>query len=453
MIKKILWSCAIALISISTVFADENARDIYTVWNDFRAYANSSNTAYWFKALSSSSFLTNGMAKVKAIALIPMRYNNVWFNMLIYWNKNQELARVWSTPWYSTCNGTNNVCIWTFTTATLYNINNWHTQTNGTTINLAWYYTNDELDGKMTRFAILKISNWYSANGAFCMIYDTLNTAICEAWLNANPRILNNWTPNTQEWLTNDPLNFDIDFIWKSPRTTVSASNPSSVSTTLNNGNYCPSVAQLMAQYSINYNTWLCYATEYEMSWYQIIWRTTKTIFETFTDLNEFNQWNDIYAMYCKAPNTQETCMNAFTWNLDKYQIVASARDNWAYPKMLWNYCNMWLNYDPNTTTCVWSWILQREAPTREEIIESMLNWDYILQIPNENSVINQVCPEDDPNCMKNNWTRDVFGSLENIYNKITTLFKTRSWVNGILPNYIMWLWFVIILFTVLFKK
>ena len=83
-------------------------------------------------------------------------------------------------------------------------------------------------------------------------------------------------------------------------------------------------------------------------------------------------------------------------------------------------------------------------------------NWIIVTPWTNEswtNNVLNTInkCENGDRDCYVNN--RNFIESLGNIYGKITWLFKERNWVNWIIPNYILRITFLTILFTVIFKK
>ena len=226
--------------------------------------------------------------------------------------------------------------------------------------------------------------------------------------------------------------------------------------TNINNNYICPTIWQLMKNYWPNYNTWLCYNnTSY----------FNGTSFETVEQQDIFTIFNNDYQNYvnrisiyfnsCNTPATATTCQNAFSGEYKKYSIIANATNSNVDQKYLWNYCNMWLNYDPNATTCTTNtWYLD-EPPTTEEILED------IIPTPStttttwlRDNVFKSLCDgENDENCF---WTwdiRNVFKSMDNIYQKITWLFKERKGVNGIIPDYILRITFITILFTVIFKK
>ena len=119
----------------------------------------------------------------------------------------------------------------------------------------------------------------------------------------------------------------------------------------------------------------------------------------------------------------------------------------------------MWLNYDPNATTCVASGHLA-EQPTAEERLNDLINMNTGIPTPQtaelgtDNNVFNALCDPNDPTNCYGTWNvRDIVGSLESIYWKITGIFKQRNGVNGIIPDYILWITMLTLVFTILLKK
>lgn len=219
----------------------------------------------------------------------------------------------------------------------------------------------------------------------------------------------------------------------------------------------CPTIRQLMNNMWNQYNTGLCYnnTTYFNGESFETV--TKDDIFTIFNnDYENYTNRISIYRNNCNSTATQQNCQKAFSGEYKKYSIISNAINWGADEKKLWNYCNMWLNYDPNATNCVASWYI-KEEPTTEELLNEVTNTFEWIITPNTNStgntVFNSLCNENDPECYVKGNVRDVFWSLGNIYNKIVWLFEERKNVQGIIPDYILRITFITILFTIIFKK
>lgn len=232
--------------------------------------------------------------------------------------------------------------------------------------------------------------------------------------------------------------------------------------TNTNNNYVCPTIRQVMQNMWENYNTWLCYNNTTYFNWTNFEQIDKEDIFTIFNDdyQNYINRIS-IYRNNCTNANTTQACQNAFSGEYKKYSIISNAINSNVDEKKLRNYCNLWLNYDPNATTCVASWWWIKEEYTTEEKINDIIN-NWVIPTPdtnqqttgeNQNNVLNALnkCENWDRECYVNN--RNFIDSLKNIYWKITWLFKERNGVNWIIPNYILRITFLTILFTVIFKK
>ena len=221
------------------------------------------------------------------------------------------------------------------------------------------------------------------------------------------------------------------------------------------NNYYCPTFKQVLNNFWNNYNTWLCYNSTkyYDNNTNQFETITQDDIFTIFTNYEEYTNRINIYRNYCTTPATPTACNNAFSGEFKKYSIISKAINNKVDEKKLWNYCNIWLNYDLNATTCVASWYIA-EQPTTEELMQEILNWNTIkiteLNTPASWTILNTLLSWWERNDVA---TRDILWQIQQIEDKIWILFDTRSWVSGIIPDYILWLILLILLFTVLLKK
>lgn len=286
----------------------------------------------------------------------------------------------------------------------------------------------------------------------FCFSNNTYNKSICfyacwhtNCWSSTTDKIggatLHKNLTNSQNFWQN-LIDIPTNKIWTNdvyiPNTTPNTSK----------NIYCPRISELMKNAGEQYNTWLCYNDTLYMNWTQFETIEKKDIFTVFNnDYQEYINRVWLYRNNCRAPATQESCGNAFSGEFEKFSIISKAIRNNAEEKTLRNYCNIWLNYDPNATTCVASGYIKEEY-TNEELIQAIVNREYELITPNTWTVFDSLTEQ----WIENN-ARDIIWSLERIYTKITWLFKNRSGVNGIIPDYIMWFCFITILFTIIFKK
>lgn len=233
--------------------------------------------------------------------------------------------------------------------------------------------------------------------------------------------------------------------------------------TWINNIWQCPTIWQLMKNMWTNYNTWLCYNNTQYFNWTSFEQVEKQDIFTIFNDdYTNYTNRISIYRNNCNAPANWQSCQNAFSGEYKKYSIIANAINSNVDEKNLWNYCNMWLNYDPNWSTCVANTWYIKEPATVEELTDTIINWNTVnIPVPSttttswtRDNVFKALCDgTNDENCFWTGDIRNVFKSMDNIYQKITWLFKQRNGVNGIIPEYILRITFITILFTVIFKK
>lgn len=213
-----------------------------------------------------------------------------------------------------------------------------------------------------------------------------------------------------------------------------------------NNNYLCPTVWQLLNTYSSEYNTGLCYSSSLLLQNWVVTTVEPQSIFELFENQSEFNNYRQLYWNYCSnSVSVSSDCQNAFAWKDLQYTLLAKIP--WSIPSLnLYSYCNLALNQDPNTSTCVAEGVYNTGV-TREDVINSIINWDYQVIVPSTWSVADDVFWS----WMELNW--DFINTLQSIYSKFTSFFTTQSWGwNWILPWYIISMLLVIILFK-LFKK
>ena len=281
--------------------------------------------------------------------------------------------------------------------------------------------------------------------------YDTYTSMIFICW---NDFISSYWNISNlwfQTW--NLIQNFtwfaslDSSYMWNPPWQNTTQGNRN------NNNYYCPTIWQLLNNYWDNYNTWLCYNSTlyYNNQTNQFETIEKKDIFTVFSWFDEFKNRVSIYNNNCKVPATQENCSNAFNGEFEKYSIIANTTDSNVNKRDLWNYCNMSLNYDPNWSTCVASGYIV-EQPTEEELINMVINGEITkISTPWTWNILNNLL---------GSWqsrddiaTRDILWQLDQLKEKLGSIFNERNGTNGIIPDYIMWLILTTLLLTVLFKK
>lgn len=216
----------------------------------------------------------------------------------------------------------------------------------------------------------------------------------------------------------------------------------------VNNNYLCPTVWQLLNTYWSEYNTWLCYSSSLIMSWWSVVSVSPQSIFDLFPTQSDFVNYRQLYSNYCSQSPVawvSSSCSSAFQWKDIEYTLIAKIP--WSINSLsLYSYCNLALNQDPNTSTCVASGVYNTGV-SRQDVINSIVNWDYQVVIPSSWSITSDVI------WSWNYFDWDIFWSIQSIYTKFTSFFTTQTWnIVWILPWYIIAMLLVIILFR-LFKK
>lgn len=381
-----------------------------------------------------------------------LNFENVWQDQIshnrLYLNFNSErkfiFRRNWKIYFFQKINWDNKQ--WYFTKVCKIYSETWYLNW------LFWCNANTPSD-------YINISEFYDLqNPIFTKIY-----IVPTAWYNimwvydSNSKYFYFFSQEYLDWSIN--LSYDIiDITNYTTNSPYWSWNYIPWNTSITNNTTCPTIKQLMQSMWKNYNTWLCYNNTNYYNWTTFEQIEKEDIFTIFNDDYE-NYVNriSIYRNNCNAAATNQNCWNAFSGEFKKFSIISNAINSKVDEKNLRNYCNLGLNFDPNATTCTlnWSWIIKEEYTTEEEIQNIINNWT--IPTPNINSWNDSVL-----NVLTNNWeldrhefinNRNFIDSLSSIYWKITWLFKERNGVNGIIPEYILRIAFMMILFTVIFKK
>lgn len=334
---------------------------------------------------------------------------------------------------------------------------------NCTTCNINYYWDINEFYNTNWWFDKIYFLPWismsnsiYDYGGRFCFIkWNTWYCLLTDLNENAQFTCTNYWSIQYQNSIysnANYKLSDNLNNYYETPFSWQSWWQWITIRTWKNY--YCPTFWQLLEMQPSNYNTWLCYNGTLKYENWQITTVQKQDIQTIFTDYQEYQQYIYLYNNYCTWPATQTTCENAFNGEREKYSIIANAINNNVDDKELWNYCNIRLNYDLNTTTCVasQSWYIA-EKPTQQELIDYIENIWNIGEIitPTSGNILNSLIGSWDTR--EEIATRDLFWQLNQIKEKVSTIFNERNGINGIIPDYILWLILTTLLLTVLFKK
>lgn len=465
MIKKIiaLWIFLTWLISFSNA-------TLTTV--SLTKYPSSVNNQYdiWF--LKWWAVLSQYLSTSKSIAAFDvdrlLRRDNNWFPYIYLKSRNRAYDVQWQYDRFYSCdlitwdaipnNCSETLLDYSWSQTINRNILQWFfKQVNND--DLVYYnYFNDQYIWATRDYN----NNWLD----ICRNSESIWKSVCFRWWYC----YNNYSPC--QWNIINSKNYQNLTFWWVPISEIGyapwqnwydGNYESDTSTSITINTQCPTIWQLMANMWSNYNTWLCYNNTTYFNW---------TTFETIDKQDIFTIFNDNYENYtnrisiyrnnCNAPATATACQTAFSGEYKKYSIIANAINSKVDEKKLRNYCNMWLNYDINATNCTAGTGIIKEDYTPEERLESIIGTINTIPTPNinitvtwwNNNVFNSLCdPNNQENCYTSDNIRDIFWSLQNIYWKITWLFRERNGVEGIIPEYILRITFVTILFTIIFKK
>jgi len=481
MIKKTLWLLILWLFSIW--ITNWYWLQVLYNWIEWEI-RNLPLATYWntFKLQNWANFLLNWQYKLfQTINEETAWWNNITYRRLrnIFWTENWLYVIVSTSPKNTTSwIQTNNIKQWyihqfcktTYWTEEVNICSDYWT-------NITVYSINDFIENEQYKNPdiILYKDSWQYYQ--FCFWYENLNENICfdldssdcndycntncsnssiKPWMTKecntinitrNPLMWELWTASDQItpiatysvfWKTNE-------WWWEQEITKPITTHP------------CMTLNELFALRP-QYNTWLCYSSDKIRNWTSFETTTQYSIYELYHTYNDFRNDLNLYQNYCwNYVATQTACQNAFNWKQAEYSLISKLPNN-INDKDLYNYCDLALNYDRNTSTCVInSWATTPKPwtePTYEDIIKAITNQNIKNQAPNTWTVFDELCEEWDENCLQNMAVnRNILESLQNIYNKITSLFEKRTGVEWLIPSYIMRLIFLTLFFTILLKK
>ena len=349
-----------------------------------------------------------------------------------------------------------------------------------TTIFQSYFLTVDPWDTAFYDYYYQNVSsaNWYARRSTVqvCFSSDRVHSSICFRYSTCSNSQASGiracqdwqfWWLTASQNLTNLTFaNIPVSYLWYAPWQGSYLSN-SAIQDSYTSS-ICPTVWELLRKYDNSvYNTWLCYSPTVIYSWWAFQQVIPSSIFDLFTDFNEYKTYLSLYANYCNtnvyADNT--LCTEAFTWKYLQYVYIANLK-NWNFFDRysdfdLYQYCNLALNHDPNTTTCVWSGVYQwNDQITNEDVINSIANSTYNPVLPSTwyvnggntvyNNFLNNYIAWENNN---STYTWDAIIQINKIFKVFTSLFQEQTWYyNPILPEYIIIFLLLIILFRI-FKK
>lgn len=430
------------LISFSTVFANSvDSSHIKVVWSSYSPSPYYNN--YDVTVLKRWKFLSNYIWQAKPLYALGQYTYLFWNNWELYfydyWNycSNRYALVQWFFQYYKICDEIISENQWT--------INCWNLESYDEEVVWRFLQNIDNWD----LFLYDVVHNWdsycrsYSNDWSFCFSSHSLWKSLCFQyslpsywtlfWLIWSLDLpaqqgfwINVWLlsdPPSYAYIDDDPTDSSQWSLW-----------------------VCPTVWQLLATYSSDYNSSLCYSSSLLMSWGSVVSVTPNTIFELYPTLAEFRADRELFWNYCSnSVSLGWTCQQAFSWKDIEYTLLAKIP--WSVKTAdLYQYCNLSLNHSSNESTCVSSWVYQTTWYTREDVIKDLVDWDYSIVVPSEDSIVSQTLWD------WYEWNWDIITTIQSLFWKFTSLFKQQTWNTPCkLPIYIVSFLLVIILFR-LFK-
>lgn len=221
----------------------------------------------------------------------------------------------------------------------------------------------------------------------------------------------------------------------------------------------CYTIQQKIDTFPSNYNTGMCYSTNKIWSGNQFITVTPKSMLELRPTYQEYENDVNLYQNYCwnyVANNT--ACTEAFSWNEDKRSIINKLYNQGTQTILRsYDYCYLQLSFteeqkNTRTNCTMWTWLQHGSWITTDEIIEDMENHRITIITPDWTTVYSWFRNNDDVEEEANLSYDGIIETMQSIRWKLTNIFYYRSWVTGIIPDYITRILLLIVLFAI-FKK
>lgn len=221
----------------------------------------------------------------------------------------------------------------------------------------------------------------------------------------------------------------------------------------------CYTIQQKIDTFPSNYNTGMCYSTNKIWSGNQFVTVTPKSMLELRPTYQEYEDDVNLYQNYCwnnVANNT--ACWEAFSWNEDKRSIINKLYNQGTQTILRsYDYCYLQLSFteeqkNTRTNCTMWTWLQHGSGITTNDIIEDMENHRITIITPDWTTVYSWFRNNDDIEEEANLSYDGIIKTMQSVRWKLTNIFYYRSWVTGIIPDYITRILLLIVLFAI-FKK
>lgn len=221
----------------------------------------------------------------------------------------------------------------------------------------------------------------------------------------------------------------------------------------------CYTIQQKIDSYPSQYNIEMCYSSNKIWSWWQFVTVTPKSMLELRPTYQEYVDDVNLYQNYCgNYVATQQACSDAFTWRNEQRSIINKLYNQWQQTMLRsYDYCYLQLNFTEEqkttrTNCTMWTGTQHGSWITTDDIIEDMQNHKITIIAPDGTTVYSWFWNKSENETGANLSYDWIIESMQNVRWKLTSIFYYRSWVDWIIPDYIIWILLLIVLFAV-FKK
>lgn len=430
--KILIWSI-LAITSIASItFADLQEFDL---WYAEEITANS-DLWYTLELENNANFILNDEYRIIKFAW-AWQYASTW---TFFWNWNWTTWSMYVTVscvWWYECNWTI-LKQWYFKYVNILDLSYFDWVIN--TIPM-WYTPVEEYFWNQIYNNPDKLMIWWYGvmqRWWVCFIYSELQKAVCFSFDRSEDASY----LRDNAWVTSQELDYLKEYWTMSPFTQNTPSWKPDTEWV------CMTIQDMLDRQNGTYNTWMCYSnTRYLTNTWRVT-NTPKFITELYPTYTELRQDMNLYTNYCTPPADMNYCQQAFSWKEDSYTLIQKIPTT----------TDLTVLYDFCTTYQTRSWDLQKNVcdmteeerknlrpsqMTQEWYAERIAKHPTTTTTPTTWTVYDDLTDEQD---------RDLLEAIPRVYTKITWIFKARSWVNGIIPDYITWILLLIVLFK-LFKK